>query len=280
MKSTLLLSLLMLSLVSYSYTQESKPKPTKQQLDIFIMANTGNVNPNALPLLAINFAKYGIRYSENFVGAPFISWYLLLELKTDLSFYYEQDRPTYPTSVHMWNLDEYLIEGGFQIGNNFNFAFNNLGRLDLELYHLFKLPKRTVIRIGTELELMVLGGMLSAQPSTSKPVIPFDPVARPKFTNKVYYFGVYITFMHAFNPQWSIFTQLNPRFSGDTAQDFKKYLQLRWNTGISFKSSNGVTLGGVIRYQGHNLDMPSENHKHNILFIGSITKSFNFAKNL
>ncbi|MGL5253577.1 MAG: hypothetical protein ACRC9L_00910 [Brevinema sp.] len=96
------------------YGQDTPTKPqSKKFLEIYIQANTGNVNPNALPLLAINFSKYGIKYTENLPDIPWFSWYVMLELKTDLSFNYLQNNPKIPGSVHMWNLDEYLIEGGF-----------------------------------------------------------------------------------------------------------------------------------------------------------------------
>ncbi|MGL4677700.1 MAG: hypothetical protein ACRCWI_08590 [Brevinema sp.] len=264
-----LMFLLLLCSTSYIQAQATK------SLELYVQANSGNVNPNALPIFSINFAKYGLKYSEQI--NPWFRYYLMLELKTDLSFNYLENKPTIPGKVHMWNLDEYLIEGGVQFGNNFIVAFNNLGRFDLELYHTFRLPARQNIRIGTELEVLAFGGMLSAQPIKEKPTIPFDPVARPHFKYAINYFGVYFTYNVAFSPQWVFVTQLNPRFTGDDIKTFRNQLQLRWNNGLIYNSPRGWTLSGVIRYQGQNLH--TKNPLHNVLFIGGISKKFDFSNN-
>ncbi|MGL5956154.1 MAG: hypothetical protein ACRC0X_06060 [Brevinema sp.] len=262
-----LIVILLLLITSYTQAQSTKT------LELYMQANSGNVNPNALPVFAINFAKYGLKYSEQI--NLWFRYYLMLELKTDLSFEYLEERPTIPGKVHMWNLDEYLIEGGVQFGNNFIVAFNNLGRFDLELYHIFRLPDRQNIRIGTELEVLALGGMLSAQPIKEKPSIPFDPVARPKFDKVINYFGIYLTYNIVFAPQWVFLTQLNPRFTGDDTSTFRNQLQLRWNNGITYNSPKGWTLNGIIRYQGQNLH--TSKPLHNVLFIGRIVVKFDFS---
>ncbi|MGL5721977.1 MAG: hypothetical protein ACRCY4_06230 [Brevinema sp.] len=260
--------------------QETPPVSNpKRVLEIYIQANTGNVNPNALPIFAINFSKYGLKYFENLAQAPWFSWYLMLELKTDLSFNYLQNNPKIPGSVHMWNLDEYLIEAGFSLGNNFILAFNNLGRFDIELYHIFRITRSIMFRLGTELELLVLGGLLSAQPVKEKPMILFDEIGRPNFDYIVNYFGIYATLSFSLGKGWMFFSQLNPRFIGDDAKSFVTKMQLRWNNGfIYYSPQKGWSIQGVMRYQAHNLHMPMEKVLHNILFIGGVTKFFDFTK--
>ena len=276
MKKTLIKIFLFIILNIGSVYGQETPKATIQKLELYVLANTGNVNPDALPLLAINFTKFGMLYSQNFVSAPWLTSYIMLELKTDLSFNYLENDPTIPGSVHMWNLDEYLIEGGLKFGQYFTIGFNNLGRFDLELAYALRLPQKQVLRFSTELEVLAFGGLLSDEAIKPKPPIPFDPVARPHFRHVVNYFGLSLTYNVVFATGWSFLSQLNPRFTGDDAEAFKKFLQLRWNNGITYTSSNGYKLTAVLRYQGHRLD--TQDPLHNVLFIGGISKTFDFTQ--
>ncbi len=262
-------------LLVFAYLPIQAQEVTPKTLDISITANTGNVNPHALPLFAVNFVKYGLKYTEG-VNSWF-SYYMLMELKTDFSFCYTSDG--LPTKIHQWNLDEYLIEGGMHFGNNFVMAFNNLGRFDFELYHQFRLPNIQILCIGTELELMVLGGKLFSGDSVvnkDDQYAQFDPVARPSTDYVVHYFGMHITYINVFKPNWIFISQLNPRFMGDTSTEFKELLQLRWNNGIIYNAPNGWSINGIVRYQVHKLH--TSDPLHNVMFIGGITKKLNFSQ--
>ncbi len=268
------LLLLVLLVGVYQPTQAQEQAQHPKTLDMTIMANTGNVNPDALPLFAINFVKYSLKYTEGINN--WFSYFLLAELKTDLSFCYTTDG--LPTKIHQWNLDEYLIEAGMHFGNNFVLAFNNLGRFDFELYHQFALPNRQMLCIGTELELMILGGELFGESTGVKDdkYAQFDPVARPSTDYFVHYFGVHITYLNVFKPNWIFISQVNPRFMGDTTTEFRELLQLRWNNGIVYNSHKGWSINGIVRYQVHNLHTSTP--LHNVMFIGGINKKFDFTQ--
>ncbi|MGL5253578.1 MAG: hypothetical protein ACRC9L_00915 [Brevinema sp.] len=167
----------------------------------------------------------------------------------------------------------------FSLGNNFILAFNNLGRFDMELYHIFRITRFMFFRLGVELELLVLGGLLSAQPVKQKTNIPFDEIGRPIFDYAVNYFGLYATLLFPLGKGWIFFSQLNPRFIGDDRDTFVTKMQLRWNSGFIYSDlKKGWSIQGVVRYQAHNLHMSPNKVLHNILFIGGVTKSFDFSK--